>query len=190
MFVNYLLRLGLPAYLWITSNGSIVPFYVTIFPGFGTLIGSSPTRICLPANNDRLTSSLWIWLTRFSHRHNLKCETVRITTSFWRLQIYRRRYYSSTVLRKEWFTHPQASSHFTSCIPTEAPGLFQHTSSISYHREPATALALNCDRSLISVLYKSCRQRLSLKFRVLPTKPPFPYLVFLSMNAYPVSRFI
>ena len=52
---------------------------------------------------------LWIWLTRFSHRHNLKCETARITTSFWRLQICRRWYYSSTVLRKEWFTHPQAS---------------------------------------------------------------------------------
>ena len=82
---------------------------------FGTLISSGSSPIWLPANNDRLTSSLWILLTRFSHRHNLKCETVRITTSFWRLQIYRRRYYSSTVLRKEWFTHPQASSHFTSC---------------------------------------------------------------------------
>ena len=153
MLVNYLLRLGLLAYLWITSNGSIVPFYVTIFPGFWVHLSSVVHhRSAFPRTMIDWLLRLWIWLTRFSHRHNLKCETVRITTSFWRLQIYRRWSYSSTVLRKEWFTHPQAS-YLTSLlaaqsIPTEAPGRFQHTSSISYHREPATTPALNCERSL------------------------------------------
>lgn len=89
MLVNYHLRSDLPPYLWITSNRSTVPCYVTILPIFGPLISSSHRcsfPICLPANNDRPASSLWIWLKRFSHRHILKCETVlRITTSFWRL---------------------------------------------------------------------------------------------------------
>lgn len=138
---------------------------------------------------------LWIWLTRFSHRHNLKWWNGTNNHVFLEITDL-----PSAILfldgssQRVIYSPLSLLSHFTSCaqsIPTEAPGLFQHTSSISYHREPATAPALNCDRSLTSVLsYKSCRQGSSLKFRVLPTKPPFLYLVFSSMNAYPVSRFI
>lgn len=193
MLVNYHLRLDLPSLPVDYVEWRYVPCYVTIFPVFGTLISTFHRCFITDLSSRERWSTgflLWIWLTRFSHPHNLKCETVRITTF---LEITRSTV--GDVLRwflAEWFTHLQTgylltsllATHSTIPIPTEAPGRFQHTSPISYHREAATALALNCDRSLS---YKSYSQ--GLKYRVSPTKPHFSYLVFSSMNAYPVSVF-
>lgn len=108
-------------------------------------------------------SSLWICLTRLSHRHFFKCET----NNHIFLEIAR-----STVgdvlwmvLSRGWFTHFQASYLLaTHSKPTETPDVY-NTSSISYHRELATLLHTElryCERSLTSAIsYKSYSQNLS-----------------------------
>lgn len=52
-----------------------VPFYVTIFPGWYINIHLSSVvhhRSAFPRTMIDWLLRLWIWLTRFSHRHNLK----------------------------------------------------------------------------------------------------------------------
>ena len=86
----------------------------------------------------------------FQYTGSLQTAASTSSKSFWRLQIYRilRRFFAKSDLLALKLA---ISLHFLRHNPYPRKPLdsdVSNTSLISYHREPATALTLNCDRSL------------------------------------------